>query len=316
MKLHRGEGLDVRVRRNTLFIAIAAELSPNHVCRRQCLDGFEESDLFIAHGFRITADRSVHGKQHQHLQHVVLYDVANCSDLFIKPPAAFDAKTLGQGDLHACDVVAVPDRFKKGVRKSEVEQILDRFLSKEVIDAANRRLRKELMDRAVQRLRRREIAAERFFDNNPSVFCAFGFGKTFCNPSEHARGDSEIMQRPLRIDERLMQAVVRGLIVVIAVDVLKTRSQFSEGIGVESAVLLDAVASPVLQLIQVPAGLRHSDDRHIQVATLDHCLQRRKNLLVRQISGGPEKNKRIRLPGIDPRLCTASAGCHFHSLLS
>ena len=128
MKPHRGEGLDLRVRRNTLFIAIAAELSPNHVCRSQRLDGFEQADLFIAHGFRIAADRSVHGEQHQHLQQVVLYDVANCSDLFIKPPSAFDAKILRQGDLHARDVVAVPDRFKKGVRKAEVEQILDGFL--------------------------------------------------------------------------------------------------------------------------------------------------------------------------------------------
>jgi hypothetical protein len=124
------------------------------------------------------------------------------------------------------------------------------------------------------------------------------------------------MQRPLRVGERLTQTLVRGLIVVIAVDVLKTRSKLSEGIGLESAVLLDTVASPVLQLIQVPAGLRNSDDRHIQVATLDHCLQRRKDLLVRQISTGPEKNKRIRLPGVDRRLCTASPRCHFYSLLS
>ena len=89
------------------------------------------------------------------------------------------------------------------------------------------------------------------------------------------------MQRPLRVSERLTQAFVRGLIVVIAVDVLKTRSKLSEGFGIEFAVLPDTVASAVLQLIQVPPRLRDSDDRHIQVATLNHCLQRRKDLLVR-----------------------------------
>src|SRR5437867_3994425 len=68
MKPHRGEGLNLRVRRNTLFIAIAAELAPNHVCRSQRLDGFEQANLFIAHGFGITADRSVHGEQYQYLQ--------------------------------------------------------------------------------------------------------------------------------------------------------------------------------------------------------------------------------------------------------
>ena len=83
---------------------------------------------------------------------MILYDVANCSDLFIKPPSAFDAKVLRQGDLHARDVVAVPDRFKEGIRKAKVEQIQDGFLPEEVIDAPNRRLRKELMDRTVQLL--------------------------------------------------------------------------------------------------------------------------------------------------------------------
>src|SRR6187549_2524340 len=162
-----------------------------------------------------------------------------------------------------------------------------------MIDAANRRLRKELMYRAVQRLRRGEVAAEWLFDNNASIFGASRFGQTFCNRCEHARGDSEIMQRPSRVGERLAQTFVCGLIVVIAVDVLKTRSKFSESIHLESAVLLDAVAGPLLQLIQGPARLRDSDDRHIHVAMPDHCLQRRKDLLVRQISGSPEENKRI-----------------------
>jgi hypothetical protein len=94
------------------------------------------------------------------------------SDLFIKPPSTFDAKTLRQGDLDACDVVTVPDRFKKGVRKAKKEQILDGFLPQKVLDAANRRLREELMDREVQRPRRSEVAAEGFFDDNANDSCA------------------------------------------------------------------------------------------------------------------------------------------------
>src|ERR1051326_4243006 len=101
------------------------------------------------------------------------------------------------------------------------------------------------------------------------------------------------MQWPLRVGERLTQTLVCGFIVVIAIDVLKPRNQFSQSLDLESAVLPDTVASPVFQLIQGPARLCDSDDRHIHVAMLDHCLQRREDLLVRQISGSPEENKCI-----------------------
>ena len=50
-----------------------------------------------------------------------------------------------------------------------------------------------------------------------------------------------------------------------------------------------------LQLFEVPASLGDADDRHIEVAALDHRLQRRKDLLVRQVAGRAEENESIRL---------------------
>jgi hypothetical protein len=40
----------------------------------------------------------------------------------------------GEGDLDAGHVIAVPDRLKKRIRNTKVEDIHDRFLSEEVID--------------------------------------------------------------------------------------------------------------------------------------------------------------------------------------
>src|SRR5262245_21985270 len=72
---------------------------------------------------------------------------------------------------------------------------------------------------------------------------------------------------------------------------MQKRHQLLEGRGIEPSVFLKAVARPSAELIEVPAGLGHSDHRYIEVPSLHHRLQRRKNLLVRQVSGGAEKNQ-------------------------
>src|SRR5262249_18048937 len=156
-----------------------------------------------------------------------------------------------QGDLHTRDIIAVPNRLQETIGKAEIEKILDWFLAEEMIDAANGRLGEELVDRTVQRLRRKEVAPEGFFDNDATAFCAARFGQAFRDSCKHARRYSEIMQRPLGLTKNLTQAFVRGLIAVIPIDVLKAHNKLSEGIGVELTVLLNTVASPILQLVQV-----------------------------------------------------------------
>src|SRR5246127_2517623 len=57
--------------------------------------------------------------------------------------------------------------------------------------------------------------------------------------------------------------------------------------------LLQAVLSPGLQLIEAPPRLRHPDHRHSEGATFDHRLQRRKNLLISKIAGRTKEYQRI-----------------------
>ncbi len=62
------------------------------------------------------------------------------------------------------------------------------------------------------------------------------------------------------------------------------------------------------QLVKVPAGLGDANDRHIEVATFDHRLQRREDFLVRQVPGRAEENQSI---GLDITHGVASLPCRF-----
>jgi len=84
---------------------------------------------------RIVAHRRVHGEQRDHLQEMILHDVADRTDLLVEAAAAFDAEMLGHGDLHVLDVLTIPDRFQKRVAEAEIQQVLHRFLAEIVVDA-------------------------------------------------------------------------------------------------------------------------------------------------------------------------------------
>jgi hypothetical protein len=58
-------------------------------------------------------------------------------------------------------------------------------------------------------------------------------------------------------------------------------------------VLLEAVLGTGVELLELPAGLRHADDRHVEVAALHHRLQRWKDFLVRQIASRAEEYEGI-----------------------
>ena len=56
--------------------------------------------------------------------------------------------------------------------------------------------------------------------------------------------------------------------------------------------LFHAIAGPLLELVKVPTGFGHPDDRHIQMPAFDHRLQSREDLLVSKVSGRAEKYQR------------------------
>src|SRR5215469_1865486 len=58
---------------------------------------------------------------------------------------------------------------------------------------------------------------------------------------------------------------------------------------------LQAVFCASAKLVEIPSSLCHADYRDVEVSSFHHCLQGRKNLFVREIAGGAEKNERVRL---------------------
>jgi hypothetical protein len=66
---------------------------------------------------------------------VVLDHVAQAAGGLVKRAAPGHAELFRQRDLHAGDVIAVPDGLEERVGEAEVEDVHDRFLAEEVIDA-------------------------------------------------------------------------------------------------------------------------------------------------------------------------------------
>jgi hypothetical protein len=62
--------------------------------------------------------------------------------------------------------MAVPDRFQKRIGETEIQEVLDRFLSQVVIDAEDRFVREGPAQRVVERARRSEIPPEGLFHHH------------------------------------------------------------------------------------------------------------------------------------------------------
>jgi hypothetical protein len=59
-------------------------------------------------------------------------------------------------------------------------------------------------------------------------------------------------------------------------------------------VLLDALARVLDELLEAPAGARHADHRHLELAApRDQALERRKDLAVGEVAGGAEEDEGV-----------------------
>ena len=141
--------------------------------------------------------------------------------------------------------------------------------------------------------------AERLLHHHPRVVRAAGLLQPLDHRAEQAGRDRQVVQRPLRLAQRLAQLGEGLRVGVVAVDVLQPCRKLVEHRLVELlAVLLGrlphAVERALAQLLHRPAGQRHADHRHLQVAVARHRQQRREDLLVGQVAGGAEENQCIR----------------------
>ena len=97
---------------------------------------------------------------------MVLDDVADRAGLVVEAAAALDAEVLGHRDLHALDVLAVPERFEERVREAEEQHVVDRALAEVVVDPEDVALVERAEQDPVELARRGEVLAERLLDDD------------------------------------------------------------------------------------------------------------------------------------------------------
>src|SRR6476646_11759387 len=107
------------------------------------------------------------------------------------------------------------------------------------------------------------------------------------------------MRGPLRRVQLLADGLKGSRVFVVTINITQEPAQFVEGRRVDSSpVFLDTVSRPRSELINIPTCLGYSDNRHVEVASFDHRIQRRKYFLVGEIASSTEENQRIRMRNI------------------
>ena len=100
---------------------------------------------------------------------MVLDHVANRADGVIERAAIGNIEILSHRDLNLANVIAVPDRLKEGVGKAEEEDVLNRRLTKEMVDSKDPILREDTVQLSVELLGRSKVVAERLLNDDSAL---------------------------------------------------------------------------------------------------------------------------------------------------
>uniref|UniRef100_A0A6J5ZVK3 Unannotated protein n=1 Tax=freshwater metagenome TaxID=449393 RepID=A0A6J5ZVK3_9ZZZZ len=227
---------------------------------------------------------------------MVLDHVANRADGVIETSARLNAKVLGHRDLNLTNVVAVPDRLEECIGEAEEEDVLDRGLAQEMVDAEDPLLGEDGVKVVVQLLRRCEVAAERLLDNDPGLVGKPDVTEVPDDRTEERRRDRQVVNRTLGAAKLILE-LKEGLVLgVLAAGVSQQPAELLESRLVEAVragfkALLGALAKQV----HVAALACHANHGHVEFAVDDHPLQGREDLLVGEVAGGAEYNQRVAL---------------------
>ena len=141
---------------------------------------------------------------------MVLDHVANGAGFIVESAASLHSEFLRHGDLHALDVVAIPERLHEGVGKPENDHVVHRPLAEIVVNAKDSGLGEGCMQDAVELLRRGKVMTEGLLDNDAGTLAAVRLRQLFHDRSEQEGRDSQIVRRPLRSLEFFADRVKSG----------------------------------------------------------------------------------------------------------
>ena len=118
--------------------------------------------------------------------------------LIVESASALHAEIFRHRDLHALDMVAIPERLQKRVGEPEEQHVADGLLAQVMVDAKYRLTRRNVPSRiAIQLARRGQVGPERLFHDDAGAFRAIRFAELLYDQPEQRRRDSEIVRRLL-----------------------------------------------------------------------------------------------------------------------
>src|SRR5262249_7334421 len=158
--------------------------------------------------------------------------------------------------------------FQEAVSEAEEEHVIHRALAEVVVDSENRRLVEGSEEHLVELPSRCGVAAERFLDDDPRSLHRAGLAQLLDDHSEEGGWNRQVVRGPAGGSKLSANGLECRGVLVVAVHVAKPRVEPGERLRVESAMALDAVFGAGPQLLEIPAGLRHADDRNVEVTAL------------------------------------------------
>ncbi len=203
----RDEGLGVRLRIDAFLGPVSGVLPAHYIGRPDGQHAAKDFVLFLADGRRLQGRRGLHRRECQDLEQVSHHHVAKRPGRPVESGAFTEGQGLRYVDLHVIDEVAVPNRLKQPVGKTEGEDVLRRLLAKEVVDPEDPVLVKYLMQPGVQRYRTRQVGAERLFHDDPGPVDETGLAKHPHRRQGRARRHAHVMQATTFGWERLLRPV-------------------------------------------------------------------------------------------------------------
>ncbi len=239
---------------------------------------------------------------------MVLEDVADRTGTLVVARTSFDADRLGDGDLDVIDELPVPDRLEDAVGEAEGQHVLDRLLAQVMVDPEDLLLVEVLPEHRVELTRRCEVVAERLLDDEarPPGDLLAPLSERSDDRGKRGRGHREVidavsaeLMRAVQFRQQFGEPVLAGLVGEVGGDVMHRRGELVPGVLAKriTRVLLHGLLHVLAEPVVVVLAARHPDDREArrkQAAQLQR-VERRHQLLVRQVAGRAEDDKRARI---------------------
>ncbi len=168
-----------------------------------------------------------------------------------------------------------------------------------MVDPEDVGLGEDRVDPLVERLRRGEVASERLLDDDPRSSGATRGAQVVDYLAKQGRRNREVVERMLSVADLTAQGAESLRVIVGPLDVVQVFGQSAGGGLVREAVDTQARARALTQALEI-AGAGHADDRHVHTLVADEPGQGRKDLLEREVTGGPEEHEGVRAGRVHP----------------